>query len=174
MNNGAPRPDLRRLVPVPTFTGHPSTLVANIEGFDLDGNAISTPLVGSEAWHLLMFLSTSCDGCLDLWPGLVAPDQFDLDDVVITAIVRGDDHDDDRQLRELSAGGLEVVLSPSAWKNYRVTGPPFFVVVDGWRNEVATEGVAWGMDATVGYLRAAMAGSAHTDVPRLLPPESEH
>jgi hypothetical protein len=173
VNNGAQRPDLRRLVPVPTYSGEPSTTVSDIEGLDLDGAAVSRRVIESKAWHLLMFLSTSCDGCLDLWQGMAAPHQFDLDDVVVTALVRGDDHDDKRRLRELSSA-LELVVSPTAWKNYRVTGPPFFVVVDGWRNKVATEGVAWGMEATVGYLRTATTGSPEAEVPRLLPPESEH
>jgi hypothetical protein len=66
------------------------------------------------------------------------------------------------------------VRSTEAWRSYRVSGAPFFVVVDGVRNVVATEGVAWGMKQTIGHAMAAKAGNARPEVGRLEMGEVEH
>ena len=50
--------------------------------------------------------------------------------------------------------GIEVVMSGSAFTDYRAAAP-FFAVVDALA--VRTEGVAWGVDET---LRAALSGLA--------------
>jgi hypothetical protein len=39
-----------------------------------------------------------------------------------------------------------VVMSEDAWTDYGVHSAPFFVLVDGERSRVASEGVAWAVD----------------------------
>lgn len=98
---------------------------------------------------LLLFLGSDCGGCGPFWPAAGAPQTLGLepeDDVVV--VVRPPPREDVHVLQQTmqTAGGCDVVLSALAWSDYRVQGPPFYVLVDGAR--VMTEGVAW----SVGYV----------------------
>ncbi len=144
------------LVPVPTHRGTPSTLAADFDGTDLDGRPVHLSVTCPSTWTLLVFLSSGCDGCRDVWAALADPVASGLTtDERVVAVVRG--RDDVAALRELAPPSVEVVRSDAAWRAYRVQGPPFFALVEGGNPRVSTEGVAWGFDQIAGAVRHARA-----------------
>ena len=54
-------------------------------------------------------------------------------------------------------GPVPVVMSTAAYGDYRVDGPPFYAVVGS--AAVLGEGVAWGVEATLQAVRAALVAS---------------
>ena len=112
-------------------------------------------LVEPERPTLLLFLSTTCLGCQDLWEGT---DQIRAglpDDVDLVLVTRGPEVEDAAAVAGLAPVGVTTVMSSKAYADYRVGGPPFLVVVAG--TKVVTEGVAWGIEETVRATRAALA-----------------
>jgi hypothetical protein len=101
---------------------------------------------------LLLFLSAGCLGCRDLWEGL-GELHAGLGDACRLAVVTKSPGDEDPEAIAALAGetpaefGIAVVMSTSAYRDYRVGGPPFLVVSGG--GSVLTEGVAWGVDQTL-------------------------
>jgi hypothetical protein len=155
---------LRRARPIPTYRDHPATSPKDIVGVTPVGSPVVIGIAGSGGSTqpvLLLFLSSSCQGCQDLWNGTAALRQ-ELPAGVRTVIVtRGAEQEDVSAVADLAPAvadltpdGTEVVMSSAAYRDYRVAGPPFLVVVD--RGEVRTEGVAWGVSETAQAVRAAL------------------
>jgi len=118
------------------------------------GHPVAHALTG-DGWTLLMFLSTSCDGCQELWDAFGAPETSpipkDLRTVVVT---RGPALEAPDNVARL-CGGASVVMSDDAWSDYGVHAGPFFVLVDGVAAQVASEGVAWSLEQITGAISAA-------------------
>ncbi len=158
-----PPPALDRLVPVPTHRDHPATVARDLSGRGADGRPVAVPVVGTGHWTLLLFLSGGCQGCLPLWEALADPVGSGLaGDELVVAVTRDDGEDDPVAVRALLPGPVPVVMSSAAWDAYRVTGPPFFVLVDGSAPAgldrevpVVTEGVAFGVAQVAADVRRA-------------------
>jgi hypothetical protein len=143
---------LRRLKPIPTYTDHPTTTPHDIVGVGSDGTPRRIAVVDEAAPALLLFLSAACLGCLDLWEGLVSL-RAGLGDAARLVVVARDPGEESPKAVGALAGdaplsdGIDLVMSSRAYRDYRVTGPPFLTVVaaDG----VRTEGVAWGLEQTL-------------------------
>lgn len=149
---------LRRARPIPTGVGDSQTPAVDIIGTDPTGAALSVHVRGSLApeWTLLVFLSTSCAGCADLWALVSAgiPD-VPVESAAATAVVavtRGPGAEDPSAVARLCPSRGKVVMSDDAWGSYRVTGAPFFVVVHRAARTVVREGVAWGPDNVLDQL----------------------
>jgi hypothetical protein len=147
---------LRRLTPIPTYRDHPATTPHDVAGVDPAGRLVHLSILERTDPVLLLFLSSNCQGCLDLWHGLDQlraglPAMLDL-----AVITRGPDHENPEAIAELgrAEGGFPIVMSTAAYADYQVRGPPFLVVVDGTR--VRTEGVAWGIEETTRATVAAL------------------
>ncbi len=173
MSDGGTRPTLEGLVPVPTYRDHPAARAADLSGVDLSGQPTTVGVLGTRRWTLLLFLSSACEGCRDLWRALGDPVGSGLaTDESLVAVTRDLDGEDADELRRLAVPSVPTVSSPAAWRDYRVQGPPFFVLVDGTEDRVVTEGVAWGAGQVGDHLRRARQGSGGPDVPRLVPPDA--
>jgi hypothetical protein len=150
---------LRRLRPIPTYTEKPSTRPHDVIGVDLDGAPRAVSLVEAAAPLLLLFLAADCNGCRDLWAGL-SEIEAGLGGRARLVVLTKSPGDEDPAVVAALAGmapersGIDVVMSGSAFTDYRAAAP-FFAVVDP--QAVRTEGVAWGVDET---LRAALSGLA--------------
>jgi hypothetical protein len=147
---------LRRLKPIPTYTDHPTTTPHDIVGVAPDGSPCRIDVTGAAAPALLLFLSAACLGCRDLWEGL-----RDLGTglagaarlVVVTRDPGEGPHRESAHAITALAGdaplvdGIDLVMSSGAYRDYRVSGPPFLTVAaaDG----VRTESVAWGLEQTL-------------------------
>lgn len=102
-----------------------------------------------------MFLSTSCDGCAELWQAFSDPNNPSIPGpLTIIVVTRGLETEESRQVERL-CGKASVVMSDAAWADYGVHTGPFFVLVDGAKGEVATEGVAWALGQIAGAVAAA-------------------
>jgi hypothetical protein len=148
------RPNLGHLIQVPKFLGHRSGLVHPIQGRTLSGDPITHDLL--DGWTLLMFLSTSCDGCRQLWESVADPEHSQMPADLATLVITRDAQEASTDVARL-CGTAAVVMSDEAWPDYGVHSGPFFVLVDGRQAKVATEGVAWSVEqitAAVGAARA--------------------
>ena len=140
MSGSETPPPLRRLVSVPTHRDHPSTRPAPVRGVDAWGAPVTFDPVSRAEWALLLFLSTTCDGCADVWSAAGGGGVgFEVDSVVV--VTAGATREDTDVVRGRSPEGVLTIMSDEAWTTYRVAGPPFFVLIDGVGAEVATEGV---------------------------------
>jgi len=173
VSDGGTRPTLDGLVPVPTYRDHPASRAADVSGVDLSGLPTTVRVLGTRRWTLLLFLSSGCEGCLELWRALGDPAGSGLaTDESVVAVTRDLDGEDADELRRLAVPAVRTVSSSTAWRDYRVQGPPFFALVDGTEGRVVTEGVAWGASQVGEHLRRARRGAGGPDVPRLVPPDA--
>ena len=142
----APRPsDLRHLIQVPNFLGHRPRTVRSVQGTVPSGEPVEFE-VTERPWTLLVFLTSACDGCEELWRAFADPESLpfprDVDAVVVTRGPRFEAPDKVARL----AGSGSVVMSDDAWTDYEVHTGPFYVLVDGSAVRVVTEGVAWSLE----------------------------
>ncbi len=148
-------------------TRRPSTTppARDVEGVDCAGERRRVAAAGTAGSLLLLFLSEDCDGCRPFWPVLGDPEALGLgqDDGVL-AVTRPIPHADAAALSVLVPGDAArtlVVLSRTAWSDYRVQGPPFFVLVD--HGHVVSEGVAWSVGYVAEHVRRARGRSGVRD-----------
>lgn len=126
-------------------------------------------MVGGAGHSLLLFLSSDCDGCRPLWEGAADAASWGLSagDRVIVVVADPAGAGDGagprlpkpevpERVRAMAPPGVPVVYSSAAWHAYRVSGPPFFVLVDGNSARVAVEGIAWAKEQVVGHVAAAL------------------
>jgi hypothetical protein len=159
--NEPPADILRRLRPIPTFTDHPATTPHDVAGVAPDGTDCRVDVVEAAAPVLLLFLSAGCLGCRDLWEGLSELATGLAGAARLAVVTRSPGEEDPRAIRALAGGdagvpGVDVVMSSPAFRDYRVGGPPFLVVVAA--AAVLTESVAWGLDQTLRISLAALRG----------------
>ncbi len=157
-----PRADmLRRLTPIPTFEGEPITRPHDIAGVTPSGAPLEVPVVGAAGQPvLLLFLKADCDGCRDLWQNLPALRTGLPGAVRLVAVTKGPDAEDATAIAALgeagARAGVPTVMSSQALADFRVFGPPFYVLAEGER--VRTEGVPWGVEETLRAVRVALDG----------------
>ncbi len=145
-----------RPIPVGPLTGADRRPAADIVGEDLDGRPVEIKIGSFERALLLCFLHVHCDGCDSFWRGLADRPSLDLPISMSTVAVTKGPHVVDRDEvaraagRTLDAGvdggadDVPVVMSDSAWADYRITGYPFFVLVDARSQTVVGETVGFG------------------------------
>jgi len=143
---------LRRLRPIPTYSDHPATTPHDVVGLGPDGSARRIAVTEAADPVVLLFLSSGCLGCRDLWEDLaqlhaglggaarlaVVTKSPGAEDPTAIAALAGDD---------AASLGIEIVMSSPAFRDYRVAGPPFLSVASA--DAVLTESVAWGLEQTL-------------------------
>jgi hypothetical protein len=148
----SPADILRRLRPIPTNTGPPTTAPHDIVGVTPEGIPCCIDVVEAAAPVLLLFLSAACLGCRDLWEGLPELHAGLSGAARLVAVTRGPGEESPEAIAALAGDapatdGIELVMSTEAYRDYRVTGPPFLSVAAADR--VLTESVAWGVEQTL-------------------------
>jgi hypothetical protein len=163
-------PELTGLVGVPTYRGAPGTPVTDLVGTTPEGRPWSIAVAGRPGSTLLVFLTTTCQGCATFWRAAVDPVGAGLvADERLVVVARDPDVEDPSAVRRLAPAPAPVLMAGAAWAAYGVLGPPFFVLVDGPGRRVLTEGVAWSVEQVAGHLADARSGTAAPEVPRLAP-----
>jgi hypothetical protein len=156
---------LRRARPIPTYRDHPATVGHDLVGVDPGGAPSSVGIEAGAEAVCVLFLSSSCRGCRDLWEGMGALGRVLGPGVRVVVVTRGPEAEDAAAVGRLAASGggvsgaggvTEVVMSSQAYLDYGVGGPPFFALTVG--TEVRTEGVPWGVAETAEAVRVALAG----------------
>lgn len=148
------RPELSDLVQIPRSLDRRPSAGSPVIGHTPEGHPFEIAVTGR--WTLLLFLSSSCDGCLALWESF-APNDGSLEELSVVFVTRAAPVEDAGAVARLR-GAAPVVMSEGAWRDYEVHSGPFFVALDpGGR--VATEGVAWSDSQIRSALTAAGAPS---------------
>jgi hypothetical protein len=131
---------------------------SDIVGEDLEGHPTDVRLHALAGPLLLCFLQTQCDGCDEFWQGLGAPPDAEWPDgLSVVAVTKGPGTVDRSEVVRVAAaaGQVPVVMSDQAWADYRVTGYPFFVLVDASAGTVVGETVGFGWSDVHAMIRAA-------------------
>jgi hypothetical protein len=143
---------LRRLRPIPTYTGHPTTVPHDIVGVTPEGVSCRIDVVEAAAPVLLLFLSADCLGCRDLWEGLPELHAGLGGAARLVVLTRSPGAESPEAVTALAGDaprtvGIDLVMSSAAYRDYRVQGPPFLSVATA--DGVCTESVAWGLEQTL-------------------------
>jgi hypothetical protein len=143
---------LRRLRPIPTYAGRPTTIPRDVVGVGPDRLVRVVDVAHAAEPVLLLFLSAGCLGCRDLWEGLGELHAGLAGAARLVAVTRDPGEEDPGAITALAGAdvaplGIEVVMSSSAFWDYRVGGPPFLAVVTA--DAVLAESVAWGLEQTL-------------------------
>ncbi len=110
---------------------------------------------------LLCFLHVHCDGCDGFWRGLGDHPPVEYpDSVSLVVVTKGPDSVDRAEVVRAAATagtatGVPVVMSDAAWADYRVTGYPFFVLVDATHGAIVGETVGFGWSDVRSMIEAA-------------------
>jgi hypothetical protein len=149
---------LRRLRPIPTSAGPPTTRPLDVIGVDPHGVSCRVEVVDAAAPVLLLFLTADCLGCRDLWSGLAAIHAAVGARARLAVVTKSAPGDDAASIRQLAGDapsrlGIPVVMSTPTFGHYHAAAP-FLVVVTP--SEVLAEGVAWGVEDTVRTATAAL------------------
>jgi hypothetical protein len=150
---------LAGLRPVPSgLVGQPIPWPAvDLEGVSPDGAPVRIPLDNVSGSLLLAFLATRCDGCETFWVGLGGGGPLGVvRSVEVVVVTKSPASVDPAEVARLASGlgSVPVVMSDTVWAEYRVSGYPFFVLVDPVGRRVVGETVAFGMEDVQALLRA--------------------
>jgi len=136
-------------VPVPLTMGPPlaadrdSTSAPTLAGVTPHGDALAVAPATGSGLTLLAFLSTGCASCAGFWESFRRPASLGLaTGTRLVVVTKGPDREIPREVADLAAPGLSVLMSSEAWTDYEVPGSPFFVLVDGAAGRRVGEGVA--------------------------------
>lgn len=144
--------DLRGVTP----NGHPIEIRIDI---DRSVRPPDGPLGGRPTRRLLLaFLTTDCLGCDEFWRDLREVPRLGIPpDVRPVVVTKGPGSVDADTVAELAAGldAVPVVMSDTAWSEYRVLGYPLFVLVDVPSRTVVGETVGIGWDDVLSMVRSA-------------------
>ena len=150
---------LRPIPTGPTGPTGPGTVPAHdISGVDPSGAPVELRIRDHPPHLLLAFLHIRCDGCDEFWRGLRDDAEPVIPASVSAAVVtRGPGSVPPEEVSLVAAGltRVPVIMSDAGWSDYRVTGYPFFVLVDTGSGTVAGETVGFGWADVVAMVRAA-------------------
>lgn len=135
----------------PRRSGQPAP---GLTGATPAGDAVVLDLAGdAHGPTLLAFLTTGCTTCQAFWESLSEPRL--PHDVATVIVTHGTDRESPSRIRKLAPSQTPVVMSSTAWGDYRVPGAPYFVLVEG---TIRGEGVATTWEAL-----ASLVGDAIED-----------
>jgi hypothetical protein len=129
----------------------------DLSGMDPLGQPVEVCVLGQAGRTLLAFLAVDCYGCEPFWQGIGDPATLATSSVVSRVVVtKGPDQVPYAAARAKSSdlSGVPVVMSDSAWTDYRVLSYPSFLVVDGSSGMVVGETVGVDWDDVRSILRA--------------------
>ena len=128
----------------------------DISGQTLDG-AVVKIAVGAADGTLLAFLGSGCSACIPFWEGLPSVQQDGLPGNTRVVVVAKDPaYESPSRLRALVPPGTSLVMSSSAYSDYKVEVTPYFIHVDGASNAVVSEGAAMTWPQVVSLLTDAL------------------
>jgi hypothetical protein len=133
---------------------HQRYAAVDIAGVDPAGAPVSVDLDRFNSPVLLSFLATACDGCDGFWNGYRDGKRLLTHSVIVT---RGPGSTSSEAVAEAARGiaDVAVVMSDGAWDDYRVTGYPFFVLVEPRERVVIGETVGFGWAEVLDMINSA-------------------
>jgi hypothetical protein len=147
------------LRPIPSGAGtQPAWAASDITGVSPTGSRLEALIGEFDGLVLLAFLTTQCDGCDEFWRGLRDGAGAELPMSMSTVVVtKGPGTISPPAVENLATGitRAPVIMSDEAWTHYRVSGYPFFVLVDAPTRTVIGETVGFGWSDVVSMIRSA-------------------
>jgi hypothetical protein len=148
-----------RPIPSGRLEGSEQRPAADIVGLRPSGNRIEVRIDQFDEPVLLCFLHIRCEGCVGFWRGLGDGVGDGLSDgVSAVAVTKGPGSVDPSEVERAAAGigRVPVVMSEEAWADYRVSGYPFFVLVDSSTGVVIGETVGFGWSDVRSMIEASL------------------
>jgi hypothetical protein len=131
---------------------------ADIEGSGLRDDVVAVRVVGAQHHTFLAFLSSNCTTCATFWRAFYDRDALALPpDTRLVIVTKGPDDESRASIAELAPPDVNLVMSSTAWEQYRVPGSPYFVFVDGPTGRIRGEGTGLSWEQ-VGNLLAQATG----------------
>jgi hypothetical protein len=120
----------------------------DLAGESVQGELLTSRVIGVEHDTVLLFLSSGCASCAAFWDELARPVQLPADTRLVI-VTQGGEADSRSAIAELAPNGVDVILSTEAWRDYEVPGSPHVVYVEGRTGRVRGEGTgqSWGQVA---------------------------
>ncbi len=130
-----------RAVPSGFGDAAPTWPASDLAGVRPDGTSVTVCVADRDRPLLLVFLTTDCDGCEVFWSGLVDP----LRGVDVVVVTKGPHAVPASDVATLADGlaDIPVVMSDTAWPDYRVTGYPFLILVEPGTRRIVAESVGF-------------------------------
>jgi hypothetical protein len=117
----------------------------DVVGTDPAGRGLAIRIGATGPFVLLAFLATRCDGCDEFWRGFSGTGPGSLPGITPVIVTRGPDSTSTEDVARLAdRTDAPVVMSDSAWVEYRVFGYPFLVLVESASRTVVAETVGFG------------------------------
>jgi len=135
-------------------------------GFDLAGvspgdEAVRIGVVGARQNTVLAFLSSGCLTCGGFWDTFGSVDRLAVPGGArLVVVTKGPEAESESRIRELAPDAFPVVMSTSAWTEYKIPHTPFFVYVDGPTGRIIGEGSAQTWEQVVSLWSQALADDA--------------
>lgn len=120
---------------------------SDIVGTSPGGDPVEFRIGEVGAVVLVAFLAAACDGCDAFWQGFGGGEHPELSPGVVPVIVtRGPETVAPLEVSRLAVGvgTTPVIMTDQAWTDYRVSGYPFFVVVEPSTRTIIAETVGFG------------------------------
>jgi len=147
---------------VPEPGGRPASAPAHdVIGVSLDDEAVAVRVVGAPDDTLLVFLSSGCSTCGAYWDALGDPGLARPRGARLVVVVQDAETEHPGLLSELAPGGVQVLHSSAAWKDYAVPGSPYVVLVDGPSGRLRGEGTGQTLEQVLAMLGRADDDAAH-------------
>ncbi len=149
-----------RTIPSSPAGGQTAWPASDIIGVSPAGARVEARISEFEDLVLLAFLTTRCNGCDEFWQGLRDSAGTELPEWVETVVVtKAAGSTGSAGVEQVAAGitRLPVIMSDGAWTDYRVSGYPFFVLVDAPTRTVISETVGFGWADVLSMVWAARA-----------------
>jgi len=118
-----PVPDVAARAPRPSLVG---VAAPPVRGVDPGGRPVAAAVEGG-AW-VLVFLTSSCLGCRDVWSALAAGAARELPRSRLALITPDATLEDRRTVASLAPPGAVVVMSTAAWTGWSAAASPWVAV----------------------------------------------
>jgi len=112
----------------------------DLTGMSPAGDPVTVAVTGVDRSSLIVFLTSTCTSCLDLWDRLADPRSRRAPGAPFLVVVtQSADLENAGRIRKLAPHDVPVVMSDAAWDDYGVPAAPYFVFVDGPSGTIADE-----------------------------------
>jgi hypothetical protein len=112
----------------------------DLTGMSPAGDPVTVAVTDVDHSSLIVFLTSTCTSCLDLWNRLADPHSRRASSApVLVVVTESADVENAGRIRKLAPHGVTVVMSDAAWDDYGVPAAPYFVLVDGRSGTIADE-----------------------------------
>ena len=147
--------------PVPNPARRATATAFDVAGSTPGDETVRIGVVGARRSTVLAFLSSGCLTCGSFWETFGSTDRLAVPGGARLVIVtKSPESESASRIRELAPSAFPVVMSNTAWEEYKVPHTPYFVYVDGPSGRIVGEGSAQTWAQVVSLWSQALADDA--------------